>query len=1856
MAQTLGSVIIDVQADTQKLVQGFDKAEKRVNKATKTMSNAIKTMAVSYLSFQGVNAFSSMIKGSIDAADKLGKLSEKLAISAQSLSELQYAAGFADVSISQLNAAMGAMIRRTGNFKKDGTGAAVKAMQELGISVDFARANFTDTETTFRLLIDRLGSVEDSMLRTKIAQDLFSKSAADVVRLANLGSKELDNYAEIGRKLGVVITDDMAAASAKLNDDLTVLNSKLDGFKITLANDLIPVLNELVTFLDENGKSIVETTKQLGIMVTSLIAVRTSITVTTKATALYSAAMVALNGSITSLNSKILLATISMKTFNKALNLSGIGLAAGAVITLANSFLEAKKSAESFKGSLDLMESKERLEDVNKQLEEINERSKNWTLEEKIRLGIPSAYDKLYKEKLALEKNIELIEKRNKKEKERPSVIGDPKEDLSEDENKKSQELLDIQQKILSVLDPQQAQVNAINEKYDLMVSRVKELKGVTADIFDIEKARSAELSNINIGNETMLDTVDEFYKRADTIEKALERIKSPIEKVNEEFMSMHEIIKDVFDKEQLKKFYVAWGKEAEKAGKSATKPIEDQNYNLKKQIGLWSDVTNSIMSMSQEGSTAAKIAQVAQTGLAIANGVSAILNQGNGDPYTAFARIAAMTALVSSTLSSFGVSGGSGGGGVSTPTLYNGRTIEQEKEYVEISFDPMIDRLDKQIEILEAIELNGSAQALQLKSAGVQFQRDIQLSQLDILDESFMKGSTPFEVANTRFQREQTFFGVDRLIEDITEVEKALDFSIINVIESNGKYGKTVTLAIDELADGFNLIEATIALGQAGIYNVIGAGELREDKNTIEEFQNAYNQAITEIQNTISDYALGIIEISRQIKDAGNDLKEYYDSITGTSRFQSEDINKAFSDVERISKGKTLSSYIETQISAIEKLSTKFGKETIDLLLSSDIEDAIDQINEIDGLSTAINEAFEGGVQEVLDYKDSIKLVSEIMATSKNNIKSFKDSLLTSDEKIQQLADKFGVDVPESIEDVMSIFEALKGGIDGLTDDELDALNQFKKAVEDVADARQNEIDVIQSQRNSLELTYLNLIGDTAEIRRRELLTIHESNRALQEKIWAYQDQQEAERQAEEARAEADRLAKEHEQLLIDVREENIKIAEELAEKERELAQERLDALDGEYALWQMKQELLNDILAESTQAIDDFASAFNGIIESISDFINDRRLNSLEESLSLDTIESYLNATVALFKGSTTAEEAQGYGQYITKYAGSALDVAKQKSSNRADYMFYEQSMLNALDDLEPVDEVLSEATQQTNYLKNIETAIGLLSGYYENGLWVTGKDDELITGKLVENGLLVKGDNGDKLALDETLKNALGEATLEPYDFLDDLDNARLLKFAGLIDESSPERVQEIADIFGRLVFGAETGKLGEVFTALGDAGLITSNVIEDIGTNLDLLGSSFLSQLPSIFDKLDDTVTEDKFIQKDVTSYVLDKIGATALDINSKNGKVYYEFDEENAHKIAEFLYGDRFPALVDKVTEQILENKLGGNIQGPSSEEFANGKLQFTSKDYFGTRFFETIKETTTNPLLGDLQDEITLLQEYIITYNNNNNKVQDDIEENTNDTVDLIGYTNGYLDDIYDSSDDINGYLDDANSYLDDANSYLDDIYDSSDDVVKELSQMEDYFNNLGYNFNSILNDPYLTSTEKLENIKSSLGANGSLYNKLQEILEALLEEKIVTGGNLTPPTIGGDDYIPSFNTPQIGYNPPPPTVVVDTWTPPIVGGGFGGFLDEPKAVFAFADGGIVTKPTLGLIGEAGYSEAVIPLKNPNDPLSMNSVVKELKAIREISSNQEQRIAQLQKDNTKMRKILEREEIERLSA
>lgn len=81
-------------------------------------------------------------------------------------------------------------------------------------------------------------------------------------------------------------------------------------------------------------------------------------------------------------------------------------------------------------------------------------------------------------------------------------------------------------------------------------------------------------------------------------------------------------------------------------------------------------------------------------------------------------------------------------------------------------------------------------------------------------------------------------------------------------------------------------------------------------------------------------------------------------------------------------------------------------------------------------------------------------------------------------------------------------------------------SFSELTPAVEAAGDAASDTADALR-EREQLERQLLTLQGNTAELRRRDLDALDSSNRGLQQRIWALEDEQEAQRKAEKAQAE---------------------------------------------------------------------------------------------------------------------------------------------------------------------------------------------------------------------------------------------------------------------------------------------------------------------------------------------------------------------------------------------------------------------------------------------------------------------------------------------------------------------------------------------------------------------------------------------------------------------------------------------------------------------------------------------------------------------------------------------------------------
>jgi predicted transcriptional regulator len=133
------------------------------------------------------------------------------------------------------------------------------------------------------------------------------------------------------------------------------------------------------------------------------------------------------------------------------------------------------------------------------------------------------------------------------------------------------------------------------------------------------------------------------------------------------------------------------------------------------------------------------------------------------------------------------------------------------------------------------------------------------------------------------------------------------------------------------------------------------------------------------------------------------------------------------------------------------------------------------------------------------------------------------------------------GANVPETIAELRALVDAqdestdagkkLKYALMALAPSFVDVINAQEEARQEILAAEKAAQDKITSERQSLEKQLLTATGNTAEIRRLELESLDASNRALQERIWALEDEKKAQQELAQASqgvtSEIDRLKK---------------------------------------------------------------------------------------------------------------------------------------------------------------------------------------------------------------------------------------------------------------------------------------------------------------------------------------------------------------------------------------------------------------------------------------------------------------------------------------------------------------------------------------------------------------------------------------------------------------------------------------------------------------------------------------------------------------------------------------------------------
>jgi hypothetical protein len=245
----IGDLTVKIGADTSGLSKGVDEAKQKVGDFDKTTQGAsfnMKAFALAALAAAAATAV--VVKRAIDAADAMGKMSQKLGISTQELSKLEYAAKLSDVSIGELQ---GALTRLTKGMSdaSQGTGEAREAFKALGIQSQNSDGSLRSSSEVMADVADRFAGMADGANKTALAIAIFGRSGANMIPMLNGGRDAIEGAGRELERFGGVITPEAAKQAEIFNDNLTRLKTAAAGAAQRLSEKLLPVLNDMLTYV-----------------------------------------------------------------------------------------------------------------------------------------------------------------------------------------------------------------------------------------------------------------------------------------------------------------------------------------------------------------------------------------------------------------------------------------------------------------------------------------------------------------------------------------------------------------------------------------------------------------------------------------------------------------------------------------------------------------------------------------------------------------------------------------------------------------------------------------------------------------------------------------------------------------------------------------------------------------------------------------------------------------------------------------------------------------------------------------------------------------------------------------------------------------------------------------------------------------------------------------------------------------------------------------------------------------------------------------------------------------------------------------------------------------------------------------------------------------------------------------------------------------------------------------------------------------------------------------------------------------------------------------------------------------------
>lgn len=237
---------------TEQAIEDVDKAGVKAGKDLTKAFSEIGTIARGVLTAEAIKTGFNFLIDSVGVlttdfaalGDNIAKTSDKLGIGVEALQELRFAAEQSGVESNTFDTALQRLTRRAADAAQ-GTGPAVKAFEQLGVTLRDNQGNVRETEDIFQDLAGSFAGVESQSEKVRLAFQLFDSEGVALVNVLDQGEEGLAAFSEQAQRLGFIIGEDAARASEEFTDRQNELGKAFGGVRNAIAGQLLPSLSDL---------------------------------------------------------------------------------------------------------------------------------------------------------------------------------------------------------------------------------------------------------------------------------------------------------------------------------------------------------------------------------------------------------------------------------------------------------------------------------------------------------------------------------------------------------------------------------------------------------------------------------------------------------------------------------------------------------------------------------------------------------------------------------------------------------------------------------------------------------------------------------------------------------------------------------------------------------------------------------------------------------------------------------------------------------------------------------------------------------------------------------------------------------------------------------------------------------------------------------------------------------------------------------------------------------------------------------------------------------------------------------------------------------------------------------------------------------------------------------------------------------------------------------------------------------------------------------------------------------------------------------------------------------------------------